>query len=146
VGIISGSSQGSSATKAQSDRRSCILVCDPSKLFCDMLEKELQRLLSRDVLVNTEQNLQKLHNRLLEKPTSTLLIADEWPDSKSGTEAFAQLRSQFAELRAIVVAGSCEYSSVVRVFRSGACGIVYRTDSLQRVCECIRETMGGDSA
>ncbi len=118
-----------------------VLVADSTHIHTELLAGALKRDASLEViaahsadLIATE-NLQNVHVAVV---SSHL---DE--DPLRGFEVLRKLRATFPKVKAIVLLDSSKRETILEAFQAGARGVFSRHESLETLCQCVRQVHAG---
>jgi DNA-binding NarL/FixJ family response regulator len=112
-----------------------VLIYDSSALQCDLLMTALQSL-RLGFEIESANDLESL-NALLTKDANWVVIISDTTMSGSTITLMKQLRARFSELPFILLLQEGRLDRVIDAFRTGARGIVYSTENLDRLAKCV---------
>jgi len=119
------------------------LICDTDRMNGQLMAAALRRTRGFFDTIEPAATIQEAaDNAIRTKPHVALVSADFNGDS-AGFQLLQLLREFHPETKPIMLLRSGERDAVVRSFRAGARGIVYRTDSFKTLVKCIRSVHRG---
>jgi DNA-binding NarL/FixJ family response regulator len=112
-----------------------VLIYDSSALQCDLLATALESL-RLGFEIASSNDLESLH-ALLTRDANCVVIISETTMSGSTVTLMKQLRTRFPELPFILLLQEGRLDRVIDAFRTGARGIVYSSEHLDRLAKCV---------
>jgi len=120
-----------------------LLVADENRMNCQLLISALKRSSRIRVVCCATDSEQILSEVKSTNPNVALISATLRDGSQAGFMVVRELRTQFPDLRAVLLVDSAERGWVIDAFRAGAKGIFCREDSLTSLPKCIQTVSAG---
>lgn len=120
-----------------------LLVADQNRMNCQLLITALERCRQIRVVGRATSSEQVISEVKLADPSILLISANLQDGSLSGFGVVRQLRTDYPQVRAILLLDSSDRAWIVDAFRAGAKGILCREDSLAPLCKCIQTVFLG---
>jgi two-component system, NarL family, nitrate/nitrite response regulator NarL len=114
-----------------------VLVLDSSIIHTQLLADALRRDRALDVL--SIDSAKPVAKTVIERSIDVLVIGTHVEEqSCRGFEVLREVRSSRPDTRAVVLLDSSKPQVVLEAFRSGARGVFSRSESIDKLCKCIR--------
>ncbi|HZQ21109.1 MAG TPA: response regulator transcription factor [Terriglobales bacterium] len=114
-----------------------VLVLDSSPIHTQLLSEALRRDHALDV--SSVDSANPVIKIVVERSIDVLVIGTHLDEQTyRGFEVLRELRASRPETRAVVLLDSSKPQVVLDAFRSGARGIFSRSESIDKLCKCIR--------
>lgn len=125
-------------------QRVCVLIADETPMSCQLLKNALTHSRFRFEVAGCATSQSELFRVLNEQPVRVTLMSASLGDGPfSGFQALKELHALFPTVRAIMLLKSAPRDLVVDAFRTGAKGVVCRTDPIEALCKCIHAVHEG---
>lgn len=124
--------------------RVSIIVAEATPMGCQLLRDALKRSrMGLEVIecVCTSEALVDFVNR--QHPDVALISAELGDGSTAGLAALRQLRGNGVNTAAIILMNDHDRELMLSAFRSGAKGVIVRSETLAMLCKCIRSVHEG---
>jgi DNA-binding NarL/FixJ family response regulator len=120
-----------------------LLVADENRMNCQLLITALKRC-ARIRVVGCATSAEQITSEIRASNANVALISATLRNgSLSGFLVVRELRSQYPDVRTILLLDSADRGWVIDAFRAGAKGILCREDSLNSLCKCIQTVYAG---
>ncbi len=114
-----------------------VLVLDSSAIHTQLLADALRRDRALDVV--SVDSSKPVIKTIIDRSVDVLVIGTHFDEqSHRGFELLRELRTARPDTRAVVLLDSSKPQAVLEAFRSGARGIFSRSESIEKLCKCIR--------
>ncbi|HZR66804.1 MAG TPA: response regulator transcription factor [Terriglobales bacterium] len=114
-----------------------VLVLDSSAIHTQLLADALRR--DRALEVLSVDSSKPVVKTVVERAVDVLVIGTHFDEqSHRGFELLKEVRNSRPDTRAVVLLDSSKPQAVLDAFRSGARGIFSRSESIDKLCKCIR--------
>jgi DNA-binding NarL/FixJ family response regulator len=114
-----------------------VLVLDSSVIHTQLLADALRR--DRALEVLSAESAKSASRTVMERSIDVLVIGTHVEEqSCRGFELLREVRASRPDTRAIVLLDSSKPQVVLDAFRSGARGVFSRSESIDKLCKCIR--------
>jgi DNA-binding NarL/FixJ family response regulator len=114
-----------------------VLVLDSSPIHTQLLAEALRR--DRALDVSSVDSAKPVVKTVVERGIDVLVIGTHLEEQTSrALEVLRELRTSRPDTRAVVLLDSSKPQVVLDAFRSGARGIFSRSESIEKLCKCIR--------
>ena len=120
-----------------------ILVVDSSPITSQLLAGAIGRHRGIEILGFGSELEEVLSLGLNHTPDLALISARIGEDPSSGFYLLQKLRSEWPDLKAVILLDSQNSDTVVRAFRSGASGVFGKNQAINILCKCIRAVHEG---
>lgn len=120
-----------------------ILVIDSSPITSQLLAEALGRHRGINILGFGSELDKILASSLSHTPDLALISARIGEDPSSGFFLLQKLRSEWPELKVVILLDSRNSTTIVRAFRSGASGVIGKDQAINILCKCIRAVHEG---
>jgi len=114
-----------------------VLAADSTRMNSQLLAAALERDKRFQVLDPMSDSQELMATVMREKPAVVVISAELDDDRTKGFQIARELRALQPETRVVLLLDSSERSQVVQAFRSGACGVFCRSESLKSLAKCI---------
>ena len=119
-----------------------VLVLDGSVIHTQLLSDALRR--DRALEVHSLDSAKAAIKAAVELAIDVLVIGTHLEEqAQRGFEILRELRAHRPETRAVVLLDSSKPQAVLDAFRSGARGVFSRSESIDKLCKCIRCVYNG---
>jgi DNA-binding NarL/FixJ family response regulator len=120
-----------------------IFVAESSSIACQLLAEALARWAEIKVLGCSSRPSEIVNNVPSLCPDVLVISAWMQEEAKGGLAVLQQVRSQWPDVKAVVLLDSSKAGIVVEAFRSGASGVFCRSTDIQMLRKCIRAVYEG---
>lgn len=120
-----------------------VLVVDSSPITSQLLAEAIGRHRGIEVVAFGSELEKLLSSGLNGTPDLAVISARIGEDANSGFSLLQKLRSEWPELRSVILLDSQNSATVVRAFRSGASGVFGKNQAINILCKCIRAVHEG---
>jgi two-component system, NarL family, nitrate/nitrite response regulator NarL len=121
-----------------------VLVADETPLSCQLLKNALSRAHSRLEVVLCATNRAQLAQSLSGRLVDVALLSESLEDGPfAGFQALHELHTSFPAVRVVMLLKSAVRDLVVDAFRTGAEGVLCRTEPICVLCKCIQAVHKG---
>jgi two-component system nitrate/nitrite response regulator NarL len=115
-----------------------VLLSEPSRMYCDVVEKAFHALRNRCSIVASVCSTAKILAALQEhRPQVAIISCDLLDGPQAGIRILPKIRSSFPSPKILVAMGSSDRELVVDAFRFGADGVFCRNDLFDVLCKAI---------
>jgi DNA-binding NarL/FixJ family response regulator len=113
-----------------------VLVLDSSVIHTHLLADALRR--DRALEVLSLDSPKAVIQTVVERAIDVLVIGTHLEEQNQGFELLRELRTSKPDTRAVVLLDSSKPQVVLDAFRVGARGVFSRSESIDKLCKCIR--------